>query len=333
MLPFSILDLSPIMQGTTAADAFRRTLELARHAEQWGYHRFWLAEHHNTLGIACAATSVVMAYVAGGTSRIRVGAGGVMLPNHAPLVVAEQFGTLASLYPGRIDLGLGRAPGTDKATAQALRHYFERSNHFSDDVAELHSYFQPPLPHQEVRAVPGAGLEVPLWILGTSLFSAQLAAKLGLPYAFASHFAPGQMCDALDAYRNAFQPSPRVPKPYVMLGMNVCAAEEDAEGERLFTTLQQQFTNRRRKADAPFPPPTDDIDAFWSTDEREVAEQALCCSAVGAPDTVRQQFEEFISIGHPDELLLTSQIYEPARRLRSFEIAAQVLSHLPALKA
>ncbi|WP_375754858.1 LLM class flavin-dependent oxidoreductase [Corallococcus exercitus] len=330
MIPFSILDLSPIMQGTTPADAFRRTLDLAQHAERWGYNRFWLAEHHNTLGIACAATSIVIAYVAGSTSRIRVGAGGVMLPNHSPLVVAEQFGTLASLHPGRIDLGLGRAPGTDKVTAQALRHYVEGANNFSADVAELHAYFQPPQPSQAVRAVPGAGMEVPLWILGTSLFSAQLAAKLGLPYAFASHFAPGQMSDALDTYRNEFQPSPQLGKPYVMLGLNVYAADEDTEGARLFTTLQQHFTYRRRKADAPFPPPADNLDAFWTTEEREVAEQAFCCSAVGAPDTVRQHIEEFIELGQPDELLLTSQIYDHAARLHSFEIAAGILTRLNA---
>ncbi|RKG82044.1 LLM class flavin-dependent oxidoreductase [Corallococcus exercitus] len=330
MIPFSVLDLSPIMQGNTPADALRLTLDLARHAERWGYNRFWLAEHHNTLGIACAATAVVISYVAGGTSRIRVGAGGVMLPNHPPLVVAEQFGTLASLYPGRIDLGLGRAPGTDKATTQALRRYNDSAHHFADDVAELRGYFQPPQPGQAVRAVPGAGLEVPMWILGTSLFSAQLAARLGLPYAFATHYAPGQMTEALAVYRNEFQPSSQLGKPYVMLGFNVYAAEEDAEAERLFTTLQQQFINQRRNADAPFPSPIDNIDAFWSQDEKKVAEQAFCCSAVGAPDTVRSQIEEFLELGHPDELLITSQIHDHSARLRSFEIAASILRRLGA---
>ena len=255
MVPLSVLDLAPIVEGGDAADAFRRSLDLARHAERWGYRRYWLAEHHGMPGIASAATAVVIGHVAAGTSTIRVGAGGIMLPNHAPLVIAEQFGTLASLFPGRIDLGLGRAPGSDQLTTRALRRNPLAADTFPDDVVELMGYFRPPHPRQLVRAVPGAGLDVPIWILGSSLFGAQLAAELGLPYAFASHFAPAALTEALEVYRARFKPSAQLERPYVMLGVNVFAAETDDEGRRLFTSLQQAFVNLRRGHPGPLPPP------------------------------------------------------------------------------
>jgi luciferase family oxidoreductase group 1 len=262
VIPFSILDLSPIPQGATAAAALRNSLDLAQHAEAWGYNRFWLAEHHNMPGIASAATSVVIAHVAGGTKTIRVGSGGIMLPNHSPLVIAEQFGTLASLYPGRIDLGLGRAPGTDQPTMRALRrNVASASDNFPQDVEELQSYFEPAAPNQRIRAVPGAGLRVPIWLLGSSLYSAELAAALGLPFAFASHFAPADMMEALQLYRRHFKPSRQLDRPYVMLGLNVIAAETDAQARYLFTSVQQSFTNLRRDTPGQSPPPIDDIDS------------------------------------------------------------------------
>src|SRR6478609_1964144 len=263
VIPFSVLDLSPINQGSDAAHAFRNSLDLAQHAERWGYERFWLAEHHNMTGIASAATAVVIGYVAGGTKTIRVGAGGIMLPNHAPLVVAEQFGTLESLYPGRIDLGLGRAPGTDQRTVRALRRDPMASDSFPQDVLEVQAFLAPVQPGQVVQAVPGGGTEVPLWILGSSLFGAQLAAELGLPYAFASHFAPDALIQALAIYRERFKPSAQLATPYAMAGVHVIAAETDAEAKRLFTSMQQSFTNLRRGRPGQLPPPTDDLDAFW----------------------------------------------------------------------
>jgi luciferase family oxidoreductase group 1 len=324
---FSILDLCPIPEGGTAADAFRNSLDLAQHAEAWGYQRFWLAEHHNMPGIASAATSVVIAHIAAGTKTIRVGSGGVMLPNHSPLVIAEQFGTLATLFPGRIDLGLGRAPGTDPVTAHALRRdSVAGADRFPEDVLELRNYFQAVKPGQRVRAVPGAGLEVPLWLLGSSLFSARLAADLGLPFAFASHFAPGDLLEALDLYRRRFQPSRQLDKPYAMAGINVIAAETDDEARRLFTSLQQAFINLRRGAPGRLPPPIDDIDTYCSPLEKAMIDQALLRSVVGSPETVARGVQSFLAETGVDELMLTANIYDHAARLQSFEIAARLLS-------
>src|SRR5690349_312123 len=305
MIPFSILDLSPIPKGGTAAAALRNTLALAQHAERLGYGGYWLVEHHDMPGIASAATALVIGHVAGGTSTIRVGSGGIMLPNHSPLVVAEQFGTLASLYPGRIDLGLGRAPGTDMMTAQALRRDVALGGEqFPQDVQELQSYFAPPQPRQRIRAVPGAGLEVPIWLLGSSLFGAQLAAMLGLPFAFASHFAPDAMLQALDLYRSGFQPSAQLERPYAMVGANVLAADSDAEARRHFTSQQQSFINLRRGMPGQVPPPIDDIDTYWSPVERAMVEHSLAVSFVGSPDTIERGLRPFIESTQPDELMI-----------------------------
>ena len=323
MIPLSVLDLSPIIAGGDASQALRNTLDLARHAERSGYRRYWLAEHHNMPGIASAATAVVIGHVAGGTSTIRVGAGGIMLPNHAPLVIAEQFGTLAALYPGRIDLGLGRAPGTDQLAARALRRTLAGGeDDFPQSVVELMGYFAPVEPGQRLRAVPGAGLDVPVWILGSSLYGAQLAAALGLPFAFASHFAPGQMMTALELYRSRFRPSEQGGRPHVMLGLNVFAAESDAEARRLFTSLQQAFVNLRRGQPGPLPPPVDDIEALLSPLERSMLAQSLSCAVVGSPETVRQGLAAFIARTGADEIMVTAQIFDHAARLRSFEITA-----------
>ncbi|EEF61483.1 LLM class flavin-dependent oxidoreductase [Pedosphaera parvula] len=324
-IPFSILDLAPIVVGGTAAQSFRNTLDLAQHAEKWGYYRYWLAEHHNMTGIASAATSVVIGYVAQGTKSIRVGAGGVMLPNHAPLVIAEQFGTLASLYPGRIDLGLGRAPGTDQRTARALRRdRMDSADSFPQDVVELLSYFKPVQPGQTLRAVPGAGLEVKVWLLGSSLFSAQLAAMLGLPFAFASHFAPDHLMEALEIYRSRFEPSEYLDKPHAMVGVNVFAADTDREAERAFTSLQQAFINLRRGVPGQLPPPVESIEERWAEHERAGADHALKYSVVGSPETVRHGLEQFIDMTEADEVMVTAQMYDHAARLRSFEIVAEV---------
>jgi luciferase family oxidoreductase group 1 len=323
-VPFSVLDLSPIVAGSTAAQAMRNTLDLAQHAEQWGYHRYWLAEHHGMPGIASAATAVVIGHVAGGTSRIRVGAGGIMLPNHSPLVIAEQFGTLESLYPGRIDLGLGRAPGSDQTVARALRRSPTAADNFPQDVAELLAYFAPARAGQPVRAVPGEGLDVPVWILGSSLFGAQLAAGLGLPFAFASHFAPRLLSQALEIYRSEFRPSARLERPYVMLGVSVFAAESDDEARRLFTSLQQAFVNLRSGRPGPLPPPVDDYEAQLSPMERHGLAEALACSAVGSADSVRRGLAGFIAATQADELMVTSQIFDHDARLRSYEITAEL---------
>jgi luciferase family oxidoreductase group 1 len=327
MPAFSILDLCPIPEGGTAADAFRHSLDLAQHAEAWGYRRFWLAEHHNMPGIASAATSVVIAHVAGGTKTIRVGSGGVMLPNHNPLVIAEQFGTLATLFPGRIDLGLGRAPGSDPVTAHALRRDATASaERFPQDVIELQNYFQPVRQGQRVRAVPGAGLEVPIWLLGSSLFSARLAAELGLPFAFASHFAPADLLEALDLYRHRFQPSAQLERPCAIAGINVIAAATDAEARHLFTSIQQAFINLRRGAPGRLPPPIDDIDAYCSPLEKAMIDQALSRSFVGSPEMVERGLRSFLAETGVDELMLAANIYDHPARLRSFEIAAQLLA-------
>jgi luciferase family oxidoreductase group 1 len=332
MVPLSVLDLSPILEGSDAGQSLQNSLDLARHAERLGYRRFWLAEHHNMPGVASAATAVVIGHVAAGTSTIRVGAGGIMLPNHAPLVIAEQFGTLASLFPGRIDLGLGRAPGTDQITARALRRTLAGDvDRFPQDVVELMAYFKPVQPGQMVRAVPGAGLDVPVWILGSSLFGAQLAAVLGLPYAFASHFAPAQMEEAIELYRHRFEPSEYLAAPYVMLGLNVVAAETDAEARRLFTSLQQAFLNLRTGRPAPLPQPVDDIEARFVAAGMDTAMQgALKTAVVGDPQAVRAGLEAFVDKHRPDEIMVTAQIYDHAARVRSFEIAAQARDALAA---
>jgi luciferase family oxidoreductase group 1 len=327
MIPFSVLDLSPVNAGATPANAFKNTLDLAQHAEGWNYHRYWLAEHHNMTGIASAATSVVIGYVAGGTQKIRVGSGGIMLPNHAPLVIAEQFGTLASLYPDRIDLGLGRAPGTDQSTARALRRDLQNSaESFPDDVVELQRYFADPVPGQRIRAVPGAGLNVPLWLLGSSLFSAQLAAALGLPFAFASHFAPDHMLTALRLYRAQFRPSAQLDKPYAMVGVNLFAADTTEQAHSLFTSLQQQFINLRRGTPGQLQPPVERLEA--SEMELNGVAHSLACTVLGDRDTVREGLLSVIEQTGADELMLTAQIYDHAARLRSFEIAAQIREEL-----
>ena len=331
MIPFSILDLSPINQGSDAAHAFRNSLDLAQHAERWRYKRFWLAEHHNMPGIASAATAVAIGYVAGGTRTIRVGSGGVMLPNHAPLVVAEQFGTLHSLYGDRIDLGLGRAPGTDQRTARALRRdLVGAAENFPRDVLELQALLGPVQPGQAVRAVPGAGSRVPLWLLGSSTYSAQLAAALGLPFAFASHFAPADLMPALGFYRAQFRPSEQLARPYAMIGVNVFAAETEGEARRLSTSLQQQFISLRRGAPGPLPSPADSLDGQWSPMERAGVEQALAYSVVGTLDVVQGRLKAIIAETSADELMLTAQIYDHAARLRSFEIAADARGRLAA---
>ncbi len=323
MTPYSILDLAPVTEGSNPRQAFANALDLARHAESLGYHRYWLAEHHNMPGIASAATAVLIGHVAGGTSTIRVGAGGIMLPNHAPLQVAEQFGTLASLYPDRIDLGLGRAPGTDQPTARALRRYFDSADAFPQDVGELLRYFDPVKPGQLVRAVPGAGIEVPVWLLGSSLFSAQLAAALGLPFAFASHFAPTAMEDALMLYRRDFRPSQRLAQPHAMLALNVVGADSNAEARRLFTTQQQSFVRLRRGEPGLIPPPIDDIEAFWNPAEKAMVAQSLACTVLGDPAEVRDGIAAFLARHRPDELMLTANIFDHAARLHSFAIAAE----------
>ena len=323
--PLSILDLAPITEGSDAGRALHNSLDLARHAERWGYHRFWLAEHHGMPGVASAATAVVIGHVAAGTRTIRVGAGGIMLPNHAPLVIAEQFGTLASLYPARIDLGLGRAPGSDPLTTRALRRTPGAADTFPQDVVELMRWFRLPEPGQPVQAVPGAGLDVPIWILGSSLFGAELAAALGLPYAFASHFAPAAMTDALALYRSRFRPSDRLERPYTMVGVNVFAADTDAEARRLFTSLQQAFINLRRGRPGPLPPPDDGLEERLSPADRHLIAEMLSATVVGAPETVRRGLLAFAERTGADELMLTSQIYDHAARLRSFEIVASEL--------
>jgi luciferase family oxidoreductase group 1 len=325
MIPLSILDLAPVAAGATPAQALRNSLDLAQHAERWGYRRYWVAEHHGMPGIASAATAVVIGYLAGGTSTIRVGAGGVMLPNHAPLVIAEQFGTLESLYPGRIDLGLGRAPGTDMATTRALRRDSKSNgDDFPQAVEELQSYFAPTVPGQRVRAIPGAGLHVPIWLLGSSLFSAQLAAARGLPFAFASHFAPAELMQAVQRYRSSFRPSAQLKHPYVALGINVFAADTDEAARRLFTSHQQAFVMLRRGAPGQIPAPIDDIDAFWTPAEQAMASEALLCSAVGSALTVKRKLQKFIEVTEPDELLVTGLMFEQRARLRSYEITAEV---------
>jgi luciferase family oxidoreductase group 1 len=328
MALLSILDLSPIAQGTEPAQSFKNSLDLAQHAERWAYHRFWLAEHHGMPGIASAATAVLIAHVAGGTRTIRVGAGGIMLPNHSPLVIAEQFGTLESLFPGRIDLGLGRAPGSDQRTARALRRNLSSdADEFPQDVAELLDYFSDE-PRSAVKAVPGAGLHVPVWILGSSLYGAQLAAAMGLPYAFASHFAPQQMMQAVEIYRATFRPSAYLAKPYVMLGFNVFAADTDDQAHLLASSAQQAFVNLRSGRPAKIPPPVENFMQQLGEAERVLLNQILACSAIGSPATVTQQMRDFISRTGADELMIASNIFEHQARLHSYEIVATISSAL-----
>lgn len=322
----SVLDLSPIVKGGSATEALRNTLGLAQHAERWGYKRYWIAEHHNMPGIASAATAIVIAHVAAGTQTMRVGSGGVMLPNHAPLIVAEQFGTLDALFPGRIDLALGRAPGTDPMTAFALRRNLGNSSEtFPQDVVELQRYLAAPEPGQAVCAVPGAGSNVPVWLLGSSLFSARLAAMLGLPFAFASHFAPAQLHHALSVYRSEFTPSASLDKPHAMVAANVFAADTDAEAQRLFTSLQQQFMSLRRGRPTQLAPPIDDMEVLWSPDERESMDEILSYSLVGSPQTVKQRLQSLVDETQPDELIFASQIFDHDARLRSFGILAGIM--------
>ncbi len=325
MIPFSVLDVTPILDGGDAALSFKNTLDLARHVERWGYRRYWIAEHHNMPGVASAATAVVIGHVAGGTTHLRVGAGGIMLPNHSPLVIAEQFGTLESLYPGRIELGLGRAPGTDPLTTRALRrHLNPEADTFPNDVVELMRYFQPGDFPERVRAVPGRGLNVPIWILGSSLFGAEFAAQLGLPFAFASHFAPALMAQAIGVYRSRFRPSEGLAQPYVMLGVHVFAADTDAEAQQHFTSVQQYFMKLRRGRPGTLPPPQPGFFQTLSPLEQASVNETLACSMVGSPGTVKRELEQFIERTHADELIITTLIFDHAARLRSYELTAQL---------
>jgi luciferase family oxidoreductase group 1 len=325
MVPLSVLDLSPIAEGSDAGQALRNSLDLARHAEALGFSRFWMAEHHNLPGIASAATAVALAHVAAGTDHIRIGAGGIMLPNHAPLVIAEQFGTLAALHPGRVELGLGRAPGSDQITAHAMRRNLAGDvDEFPRDVVELMAYFQPVQPGQHVQAVPGAGLSIPIWILGSSTYGAQLAAILGLPFAFASHFAPGMMTEAIAIYRERFRPSAQLAAPNVMLGVNIVAAETDAEAKFLFSSLQQSFLNIRSGRPGRLPPPVEDFEQQIDRYGAAMLADALSCAIVGGRNTVRQGIDDFVNRTGADELMVTANIFDHAKRKRSFEIVAEV---------
>jgi luciferase family oxidoreductase group 1 len=329
MTRLSVLDLSPIVEGGNARQSLANSLDLAQHAETWGYRRYWVAEHHNMRGIASAATAVVIGHIAGGTRSIRVGAGGVMLPNHAPLVIAEQFGTLESLYPNRIDLGIGRAPGTDQITAHALRRTLTGEiDDFPRDVIELRDYFAEPQSDRRVQAVPGSGLKVPLWILGSSLYGAQLAALLGLPYAFASHFAPAALDDALKTYRAHFAPSAQLAEPYVMVGFNIFAADTIDEAKFLRTSSQQSFLKLRTGNPGPLPPPVEDLEASLSPVERQLLSQITACSAIGDADTVLAELKTFIERTQADEVIVSGHIYEHEKRLRSYEIAAEIGAEL-----
>ena len=329
MIRRSVLDLSPIVEGGSATQALRNTIDLAQHAEAWNYHRYWLAEHHNMPAIASAATAVVIGCVAGATQRIRVGSGGVMLPNHAPLIIAEQFGTLEALYPGRIDLGLGRAPGTDPVTAYALRRNLGNSaDTFPQDVLELQEYLGAPAADQPVRAYPGTASNVPIWLLGSSLFSASLAAMLGLPFAFASHFAPAQLHQALRLYRTQFKPSAALQQPYAMVAASVFAAGTDREAQLLQSSAKQQFVNLRRGRPTPLQPPDENIEQLWTPIERQTIEETLRYALVGSPETVKGQLQRLIDETQPDELIFSAQIYDHAARLRSYELLAGIFDEV-----
>jgi luciferase family oxidoreductase group 1 len=327
-IPFSVLDLSPIVEGGSAAESFGNTLDLAQHAEKWGYKRYWLAEHHNMPFIASSATSIVICHVAAGTSTIRVGSGGIMLPNHSPLLIAEQFGTLESLFPGRIDLGLGRAPGTDQRTARALRRDGRNDGQdFPEQLDELRTYFDPTLESSSigVKAIPGEGLNIPIWLLGSSLFSAQLAGQLGLPFAFASHFSPANTLPAMASYRRSFKPSKVLDQPYAMVGVNVIAADTDEEANRLGTTLQQQFLNLTRGREVPLQPPVESMDSLWSDYEKQALQQQLGSSIIGSPSTVKEQLQIFLDDTQADEIMAIAQVFDHQARLRSYEIVADII--------
>jgi luciferase family oxidoreductase group 1 len=328
MLPVSVLDLCPIVQGGTTADSLRNSLDLARHAERLGFQRYWVAEHHNLPSVASSATAVVIGHIAAGTQRIRVGAGGIMLPNHAPLLIAEQFGTLESLFPGRIDLGLGRAPGSDGITQQVLRRDPQSAERFPEDVLELQAWFREARPGQRVRAVPGAGLDIPIWILGSSLFGAQLAASLGLPYAFASHFAPAAMMQAIAVYRERFQPSAQLERPYVMLGVPVVAADEAAQAKLLHTSALQSFLALRRGTPGPLPPPDETFSAQLSEPDRALLADILSCAVVGDPSEIREGLRAFVARTAADELMITAHIFDHHARVRSLELTAEAFASL-----
>ena len=324
-IPISVLDLAAIVEGATAADAFENSLELAQHAERLGYNRFWVAEHHSMPGIASAATSVVIGYIAGGTEKIRVGAGGIMLPNHAPLVIAEQFGTLEALYPGRIDLGLGRAPGSDRATAHALRRSLTKEgDDFPELLEELRFFFQEPVPNQKVFAVPGGGTNIPIWLLGSSGFSAQLAGQLGLPFSFAAHFSPEYTLPALDLYRRNFRPSEVLSEPYAMVALNVFAADTDEEAQRISTSQHQSFLSLIRGTPRKIQPPVDDMDAVWTPQEKAMVNSRLGGSIIGGPEKARRELEEFVERTAADELIINAMIFDNSARLRSYEIVADI---------
>lgn len=325
-IPISVLDLSPIVAGSTPSESFQNTLNLARHAEKWGYHRYWLAEHHNMPFIASSATSIVIGQVAAATSKIRVGSGGIMLPNHAPLVIAEQFGTLESFFPGRIDLGLGRAPGTDMRTARALRRDTHSGEDFPDQVAELRSYFNPTLrlDRSQVRAIPGENLNIPIWLLGSSGFSAQMAGQLGLPFAFAAHFSPRYTLPALELYRSSFRPSEVLSEPYAMVCVNVIAADTDDAGRRLATTVQQQFLNLVRNIDVPLQPPVDNMDHLWNESERQAVEQQLALTIAGSPTTVQERLQKLLDDTQADEIMAIAQVFDHQARIRSYEILSEI---------
>lgn len=333
MATISVLDLVPVIEGDEPGDALRKSIDLIRHAEALGYNRYWVAEHHNMVGIASAATSVVIGQLAAATSTIRVGSGGIMLPNHAPLVIAEQFGTLEALFPGRIDLGLGRAPGTDQMTLRALRRNPMAADSFPQDVLEIQALFAPAGPNQAVRAVPGAGLDVPLWILGSSLFGAQLAAELGLPYAFASHFAPDALIQALAIYRERFKPSEQQATPYAMPGINVIAAETDAEARYLATSLQQRFVGMVRGARGKLQPPLDDIESYWSPAEKAHVQGMLRYAFIGSPETLTRELSAFLATTRADEIMVTAPIFDHEARKRSFSILAEIAPQLGMAKA
>ena len=329
MKHYSLLDLAPVNEGESPATAFANAADLARHAEGWGYQRYWLAEHHNMPGIASAATSLVIGHVASKTKSIRVGSGGVMLPNHSPLVIAEQFGTLESLYPGRIDLGVGRAPGSDMTTARALRRNLESNpDRFLEDVSELQSFFEPVGANQSVQAVPGGGLEIPIWILGSSLFGAQVAAAMGLPFAFASHFSPDALLSAIDVYRSRFRPSASLSQPHLMIGVNFFAADTEEEARKLFTSLQVQFTNLFRGSPGKLQPPNDSMEDYWSPSERAGVGHALQYAVVGTVDTAEEEMQKLLDTTGADEVMFTAQIFDHEARLKSFQIAAHVASKL-----
>jgi luciferase family oxidoreductase group 1 len=324
-IPVSVLDLVPILAGKTAADSFQNSLQLAQQVEQWGYKRYWMAEHHNMVGVASSATAVLIGFIAGGTSTIRVGSGGIMLPNHAPLVVAEQFGTLASLYPNRIDLGLGRAPGSDQLTAMALRRSLQGSvNDFPDNVEELRTYFSADNSTSPVRAVPGEGLNIPIWILGSSTFGAQLAGMMGLPYAFASHFAPTYLQAALQTYRDHFRPSEFLNEPYAMVGINAFVADTEKEAHHLATSLYATFVNVIRGKSQPLQPPVENLDAIWDANEEYAVQQMLRYTFIGEPGQVREKLQDLVDVTQADELIISSHIYDQAARLRSYELIAEL---------